>query len=65
MKNNYVISRIKSLKMTSIHVLFLLAFAFVIKNQIVGSIDSFFGLVSSKIAIFQGKTVPANPAPAV
>ena len=47
-----------------VHVLFLLAFAFVIKNQIVGSIDSFFGVISRKILEFQGKTVSANPAPA-
>jgi len=42
-----------------VHVLFLLAFAFVIKNQIVGSIDSFFGVISSKILEFQGKSVQA------
>ena len=47
-----------------VHVLFLLAFAFVIKNQIVGSIDSFFGVISSKVLEFQGKTVSSNPSPA-
>jgi len=47
---------------TAVHVIFILVFSLVIKDQIIDSIDEFYSLVSTKVAMFQGKTVTPPPA---
>ena len=45
---------------TSVHVIFIIVFALVIREQIIDSIDEFFTLVNTKLSMFQGKTVDTS-----
>jgi len=45
---------------TSVHVIFIIVFALVIREQVIGSIDEFFTLVNTKLSMFQGKTVDTS-----
>jgi len=46
---------------TIVHVLFAIVFAYVIKSQIIQSIDEFFNLLSDKVSTFQGKNLVQPP----